>query len=186
ALYRQYVAEGRLRETDWSKYSFGNVTFLPKNMTEHELKQAMIYAYCEFYNWKSAWQRLAWHKLFRFPYGPQGFRFPLHISPMVYWAGNLGISRLVQYHFKHGETTRAVGAPETEFERMRREPGQLAELPPLLGARDPDSVPGAGELLILNPNPPAARAGTVDRPPLAPAPASGRPPGLDQPSPADD
>ncbi|MFQ5927377.1 MAG: hypothetical protein ACE5MH_08080, partial [Terriglobia bacterium] len=164
ALYRQYVAEGRIRETDWSKYSFGNVTFLPKNMTEHELKQAMSDSYKEFYNWKSARQRLSGHKLFRFPYGPEGFRLPLHISPLVYWAANIGISRLVQHHFKHGEGTRALSAPESEFERMRREQGRPAELPHLLGPRDPDSVPGAGDLAILS-------AGSVDRPAASTPPA---------------
>ncbi|MFQ5927707.1 MAG: B12-binding domain-containing radical SAM protein, partial [Terriglobia bacterium] len=153
ALYRQYVTEGRLRETDWSKYSFGNVNFLPKNMTAQELREAFAYAWSEFYNGKSARQRLSWHKLFRFPYGPKGFRSPLYSSPLVYWAANIGISRLVQYHFKHGERTRALGAPESGFERMRREQGRPAELPDVFGPRNPDSVPGAGNLAILNPAP---------------------------------
>ncbi|MFQ5664332.1 MAG: B12-binding domain-containing radical SAM protein [Terriglobia bacterium] len=161
ALYRQYIAEGRLRESDWSAYSFGNVTFLPKNMTEQELKEAFAYAWSEFYNWKSTRQRLAWRKPFRFPYGPKGLRSSLHVSNLIYWAGNIGISRVVQYHFKHGERSRALGAPESEFERMRRTQGPPAAQPPVFGPRDPDVVPGAGELAIL-------RSGTVDRPGVRP------------------
>ncbi|MFQ5664333.1 MAG: B12-binding domain-containing radical SAM protein [Terriglobia bacterium] len=157
ALYRQYIAEGRLRESDWSEYNFGNVTFLPKNMSEQELKELLAYAWGEFYNWKSIRQRLSWRKPVRFPYGPKGFRSFFHVRNLLFWTGNIGISRLVQHGLKKGVRTRALGQPESEFERMRRTQGRPAEQPQVFGPRDPDTVPGAGELVIL-------RSGSVDRP----------------------
>ncbi|MFQ5778625.1 MAG: B12-binding domain-containing radical SAM protein, partial [Terriglobia bacterium] len=158
ALYRQYITEGRLRQNDWSEYSFGNVTFIPKQMTEQELRDAFANSWREFYNWKSTWQRLSWRRPFRFPYGPKGFRSPLNVRNLIYWAGNIGISRLVQDRFKQRESTRMLDAPESGFEQMRREQGRLADLPTILSPRDPDSVPGAGELVILSSGP-ADRAG---------------------------
>jgi hypothetical protein len=59
--------------------------------------------------------------------------------------------------------TRALGQPESEFEKMRRALGKPAEAPQSFGPRDPDSVPGAGDLVILS-------SGRVDRP-GAPPPA---------------
>lgn len=150
ALYRQYVAEGRLRQEDWSQFSFGNVTFTPKNMTEQELKESFAYAWREFYNWRSTRQRLSWRKPFRFPYGPNGFRSPFRARNLIYWAGNIGISRLVQHHFNHGAQSRALGAPASGYEQMRRQQDP-SDLPTTLGPRDPDQVPGAGELVVLNP-----------------------------------
>lgn len=157
ALYRQYVAEGRVREQDWSEFNFGNVTFLPKNMTEQELKELLAYAWGEFYNWGSIRQRLSWRRPVRFPYGPNGFRSFFHVRNSLFWAGNIGISRLVQSGLKEGVRTRAAHQPESEFERMRREQGRPAEAPQFFPPRDPDSVPGAGDLVILT-------SGTVDRP----------------------
>lgn len=166
ATYRQYIAEGRLRENDWSEYSFGNVTFLPKNMTEQELKELFIYSWKEFYNWKSTVRRLWWRKPFQFPYGPGGFRSPFRARNLIYWASNIGINRLVQYRVKHGKRTRVLGAPESGFEQMRREQGRPADALKVFGPRNPDSVPGAGELAILS-------SGPVDQPrrPLPPAAA---------------
>ena len=164
ALYRQYVSEGRVRENDWGEFNFGNVTFHPKNMSEGELKELLAYAWSEFYNWKSVRERLAWRKPVRFPYGPKGLRSFFHVRNLLFWAGNIGISRLVQHGMKKGVRTRALGQPESEYERMRRAQGRRPEAPQVFGPRDPDSVPGAGQLVILN-------SGTVDRP-GAPPPAS--------------
>lgn len=177
ALYRQYVAEGRVRERDWSEFNFGNVTFFPKNLTAQELKEALAYGWGEFYNWKSIRQRLAWRRPIRFPYGPNGRRSFLQIRHLLFWATNIGISRLVQHGLKQGVRTRALGQPESEFERMRRAQGRPAEIPPALGPRNPDTVPGAGDLVILS-------AGSVDRPGTPPpsktlSAVEGQPPAAD-------
>ncbi len=166
ALYRQYIAEGRLRENDWSEFNFGNVTYLPKTMTEQELKETIAYAWGEFYNWKSARQRLAWRKPLSSPFGPRGLRSPLHVRNLIYWASNIGISRLVAYGMQKGLRTRALGAPESVYEGMKREQGRSPEQPQVFVPRDPDTVAGAGALVILN-------SGTVDRPgPPAPPPSA--------------
>lgn len=168
ALYRKYIAEGRVHENDWSEYNFGNVTFIPKQMTEWELKEALAHAWGEFYNWGSMRQRLSWRKPVRFPYGPKGFRSLFHVRNVLFWAGNIGISRVVQQALKQGIRTRALGQPESEFERMRRAQGRPAQLPPVLGPRDPATVPGAGELAILT-------SGSVDRPGRPRPPGPGPP-----------
>ncbi len=157
ALYRQYIREGRVREKDWGEYNFGNVTFIPKNMTEQELKELLAYGWGEFYNWKSIRQRLGWRKPVRVPYGPNGLRSFFHVRNLLFWAGNIGIGRLVQHGLRQGVRTRALGQPESEFERMRRALGKPAEAPQSFGPRDPDTVPGAGDLVILS-------SGSVDRP----------------------
>ena len=167
ALYRQYIAEGRLRQNDWSEFNFGNVTFLPKNMSEQELKEALAHAWGGFYNWKSTWQRLAWRKPVRFPYGPQGFRSPFRVRNLIFWAGNIGIGRLVQHGLTKSVRTRALGQPESEFEKMRRAQGRPAEQPQVFGPRDPDTVPGAGELMILSSGPVDRRAASQQTPPPA-------------------
>jgi radical SAM superfamily enzyme YgiQ (UPF0313 family) len=171
ALYRQYIQEGRVRESDWSEFNFGNVTFIPKNMTEGELKELLAYGWGEFYNWTSMRKRLAWRWPIRFPYGPNGRRSFFQVRNLLFWAGNIGIGRLVQHGLTQGVRTRALGQPESEFERMRRAQGRPAEAPQAFGPRDPDMVPGAGELVILS-------SGTVDRPGVA------RP--SEQPASADD
>jgi radical SAM superfamily enzyme YgiQ (UPF0313 family) len=172
ALYRQYVAEGRLRENDWSEYSFGNVNFIPKQMTEEELKELFIYAWSEFYNWKSTLRRLSWRKPFRFPYGNGRFRSPFRARNLIYWASNIGIDRLVQHRVKQGKRTRAVDAPESGFEQMRREQGRPADALKVFGPRDPDSVPGAAPLVILS-------SGSVDQPRRFTPSASEGPPAAD-------
>lgn len=141
ALYHRLHAEGRLRENDWSQFDFGNVVFETKNMSCEELKQALAEAWGGFYNWRSVIQRTSWRKPLRSPRGPNGWRSPLHIRNCLFWAGNIGIMRLVQHGLKHKEGTRAAGQPVSEYERMKlaleRPPAEFRSDPPQPQQPDP-------------------------------------------------
>ncbi len=75
---------------------------------------------------------------------------------------------MVQHGLKTGVRTRALGAPESVFERMRREMGRPPEQPQDFAPRNPDMVPGAGDLVILNPE---TSAQPVEHRPSQSAPA---------------
>jgi radical SAM superfamily enzyme YgiQ (UPF0313 family) len=118
-LYRRYLAEGRLRENDWSQFNFGNVTFLPKNMSAEELAEVKTNAWGEFYNWRSVLHRMAWRAPLSLPFASNRAWSLLNRQNILFWAVNIGISRLVQHALKNGSRTRAARQPESEFERMK-------------------------------------------------------------------
>lgn len=58
AVYHKLLREGRIIETDWSKY-FGmyNVVFRPKRMSVEALREGCLWAWKEFYSSKSIFRR---------------------------------------------------------------------------------------------------------------------------------
>jgi len=56
-LMEKLEREGRIIEKDWSKYTFGNVVFKPKNMSPEELEQGTNWVRSKFYSFGSMWRR---------------------------------------------------------------------------------------------------------------------------------
>ena len=57
-LYDKLEKEGRLLETDWSKYTMRNVVYKPKNMTPEELLEGVKKMYIEFYSTQNTIRRI--------------------------------------------------------------------------------------------------------------------------------
>lgn len=105
AQWRQFQAEGRLTEFDWSKYNFQNVVYQPKQMDPDELNQAVRDAWFEFYGLRQTASRL-----FR-------NRPPIERGNLMLWALNLGIMRIMQnYNRSYGNKIRAHEQAESVFE----------------------------------------------------------------------
>lgn len=49
-LFKQMEEEGRIIDYDWSRYTFWDVIFQPKNMTSDELAKGVAYVYDRFYS----------------------------------------------------------------------------------------------------------------------------------------
>ena len=81
-LFDQYRAEGRLLTTDWDKYNGANVVFRPRQTTAEELQYAQQAAFCEFYSFRSIFQRLG--------------IYPLKRNS---WLANLAIYRGLHYYY---------------------------------------------------------------------------------------
>ena len=107
AQWKQFNAEGRLTETDWSKYNFQSVCYVPKQMNADELNRAVTEAWREFYSFRMVPRRL------------MATRPPITKGNMVLWALNLGISRIVQ-QYRSKEPVRSPNQPVSVFEEMER------------------------------------------------------------------
>lgn len=57
-VHDELLAEGRITEMDWAKYTMGNVVYRPRNMTVAELAEARDLAYRRFYSTSSIARRL--------------------------------------------------------------------------------------------------------------------------------
>jgi radical SAM superfamily enzyme YgiQ (UPF0313 family) len=56
-LYSRLEEEGRILHKDWSLYDRQNIVFRPRHFTPQELKDKILWAYRQTYNWRSLWQR---------------------------------------------------------------------------------------------------------------------------------
>lgn len=56
-LFNQLKNEGRIISYDWSRYTEGNVNFIPKNMSPEELLQGIINMNKEYYSYASSMKR---------------------------------------------------------------------------------------------------------------------------------
>lgn len=85
AIHEKMQAENRIIETDWSKY-FGlhNVVYQPKQMSVEELQNGCLWAWKEFYSYKSVLKRFI--SLPNFTSG---------INAFSYWTLNLGTRKLI-------------------------------------------------------------------------------------------
>jgi radical SAM superfamily enzyme YgiQ (UPF0313 family) len=57
SLYEQLKEEGRIANTDWSRYSMGHVVYQPRKMTAEQLRLGRLYAYSRFYSLPSILRR---------------------------------------------------------------------------------------------------------------------------------
>lgn len=58
-LFHRLEREGRIRDYDWSRYTFWDVVFQPKKMTPEELARGVAWVYSSFYSQKNANIRIA-------------------------------------------------------------------------------------------------------------------------------
>ena len=58
ALFEQMKAAGRLTDMDWSRYTFWDVVYRPKNMTGDELARGVAWMYGQFYSEENSRLRL--------------------------------------------------------------------------------------------------------------------------------
>ncbi len=57
-VHDELKAEGRIYDTDWSKYTMGNVVYKPRSMTSQELTEERAKAYARFYSLGSIARRM--------------------------------------------------------------------------------------------------------------------------------
>lgn len=57
-LFNKLEKEGRLLESDWSKYTMRNVVFKPKNLTPEEILEGVKRMYIEFYSTQNTVKRI--------------------------------------------------------------------------------------------------------------------------------
>jgi radical SAM superfamily enzyme YgiQ (UPF0313 family) len=107
AQWKQFHSEGRLTETDWSKFNFQNVCYVPKLMNADELNRAVTEAWREFYSFSRISQRLLRN------------RPPVTKGNWILWALNLGIARIV-HQYRSATPVRSVNQPASVFEEMIR------------------------------------------------------------------
>jgi radical SAM superfamily enzyme YgiQ (UPF0313 family) len=107
AQWKQFQAEGRLTETDWSKFNFQHVCYLPKQMTADDLNKSVSEAWHEFYSYSNTSRRLLRK------------RPPLTKGNLILWALNLGIARIVS-QYGHAKPVRSPNQPRAVFEEMVR------------------------------------------------------------------
>lgn len=67
-LYCRMKEEGRISDSDLSKYNTSHVVFQPKGMTAEELHEGYLWIYREFYSWRSILCRLPEHRAQRKAY----------------------------------------------------------------------------------------------------------------------
>ena len=113
AQWKQFKAEGRLTESDWSKFNFQHVCYTPKLMNADELNAAVTDAWREFYTLRSVARRLT-------PIRP-----PVTRGNMILWALNLGISRIVS-RYRSTYNVRSSNQPKSVFEQMEQAPHDAA------------------------------------------------------------
>ena len=57
-LYETLTAQGRIVETDWSKYTISNAVAVPKKMSQQALESGFLWTYRQFYSYRSILKRL--------------------------------------------------------------------------------------------------------------------------------
>jgi radical SAM superfamily enzyme YgiQ (UPF0313 family) len=105
AQWKQYQSEGRLTESDWSKFNFQNVCYVPKQMNADELDRAVREAWYEFYSTSNVPRRL-------FRTWP-----PVTKGNLIVWALNLGIGRIVS-QYREVKSLRDPHQPASVFEEV--------------------------------------------------------------------
>ena len=84
-IYRRFAEEDRIIETDWSKYfGMNNVVFRPKQISADELRDGCLWAWNEFYSYRSVLKRLLSKP-----------NFKSWTSLMAYFALNIGTKEAI-------------------------------------------------------------------------------------------
>ncbi len=105
AQWKQFVAEDRIVENDWSKFNFQNTVYRPTD----ELDRVVRDAWREFYRPKKVAKRLIRHWV------------PLTKGNLVVWALNLGISRILRQYKRYEDSVRDTSQPLSVFEQMQQQ-----------------------------------------------------------------
>jgi radical SAM superfamily enzyme YgiQ (UPF0313 family) len=107
AQWNQFQSEGRITDTDWSKFNFQHVVYKPRLMNADELNRSIREAWFEFYSVRSMTQRLG------------RLRPPVTKGNLRLWALNLGINRIMR-RFAGGTsaTVRTKEMPASVFETL--------------------------------------------------------------------
>jgi radical SAM superfamily enzyme YgiQ (UPF0313 family) len=106
AQWKQFEAEGRLTETDWSKFNFQHVVYKPKLIDPDTLNQCVSDAWFSFYAPRNVARRL-------FKY-----RAPFSRGDLILWALNLGITRITRTYAAQGSNRAPEMAPSV-FEALQ-------------------------------------------------------------------
>ncbi|MFB3814845.1 MAG: radical SAM protein [Terriglobales bacterium] len=109
AQWKQFTAEDRIMEQDWSKFNFQSTVYRPKQMSAEELDRVVRDAWREFYSAGNIARRLLRN------------RPPVKKGNLMLWALNLGISRIISQYKSYEGGVRAHNQPETVFERMQQQ-----------------------------------------------------------------
>jgi radical SAM superfamily enzyme YgiQ (UPF0313 family) len=107
AQWKQFVAEDRITESDWSKFNFQSIVFRPKQMSAEELDRSVRDAWWEFYSTRNVARRL-----FR-------NRPPIEKGNLILWALNLGITRIARKYTSYDMQLRDENQPVSVFEQMQ-------------------------------------------------------------------
>ncbi len=106
AQWKQFQAEGRIIEADWSKFNFQNVVYKPKLISADELNRCARDAWFEFYAARKMMQRLGRNHP------------PISKGNLLVWALNLGIARIVKRYGRE-QRVRAEEMAPSVFESMQ-------------------------------------------------------------------
>ncbi len=110
AQWRQFEAEDRITERDWSKFNFQHVVYKPKLLSPDDLNACVRDAWMEFYHPRNVARRL-WKN-----------RPPLSRGNLIVWALNLGITRIVR-RYRADQQVRAEEMAASVFERLQASGG---------------------------------------------------------------
>ena len=106
AQWNQFQSEGRITDTDWSKFNFQHVVYKPRLMNADELNRSIREAWFEFYSVRQTMQRLG------------RLRPPVTKGNLRLWALNLGINRIVRRFAGTSGTVRTKEMPASVFETL--------------------------------------------------------------------
>jgi radical SAM superfamily enzyme YgiQ (UPF0313 family) len=106
AQWKQFETEGRLTETDWSKFNFQHVVYKPKLIDSEALNHCVREAWREFYSSRNMMRRL------------MKYRAPFNRGDMIVWALNMGIGRITRSYIGHGPRRDPEMAPSV-FESLQ-------------------------------------------------------------------
>jgi radical SAM superfamily enzyme YgiQ (UPF0313 family) len=106
AQWNQFQSEGRITDTDWSKFNFQHVVYKPRLMSADELNRSIREAWFEFYCMRRMTQRLG------------RARPPVTKGNLRLWALNLGINRIMRRFAGPSGTVRTKEMPHSVFETL--------------------------------------------------------------------
>ncbi len=119
AQWKQFEAENRITETDWSKYNFQHVVYRPKLVSAEELNACVRDAWLGFYSTTNVARRLIAN------------RPPITKGNLILWALNLGISRITK-SYSQNQPVRSREMATSVFEKMQAQ----GQSPPIADPRE--------------------------------------------------
>jgi radical SAM superfamily enzyme YgiQ (UPF0313 family) len=106
AQWNQFQSEGRITDTDWSKFNFQHVVYKPLQMSAQDLNRSIREAWFEFYSVRRMVQRLG------------RTRPPVNKGSLMLWALNLGMNRIMRSIAKGSGPVRTKEMPTTVFDTL--------------------------------------------------------------------
>ena len=106
AQWNQFQSEGRIIDTDWSKFNFQHVVYKPRLMSADDLNRSIREAWFEFYSVRRMVQRLG------------RTRTPVTKGNLRLWALNLGINRIMRRFAASSGPVRTKEMPPSVFDTL--------------------------------------------------------------------